>query len=276
MRRACLAATALLLMMSMVLGTSGVRAAEAESELPRNMLDPFFEAVWRFDDWMQYEIAEAKRLEAERIEQERLRRIAGMQLKEAWGRLSQITEETPWLIRVNQNTCTVTVYRVLEIKESDIVAESNTDTGSAASQTLYVPVYACPCSVGADGGTPDGVFYIQDHLRWHELIGPSWGQWCCHFAPSYLFHSLPYNIPQDPNSMWDDVYNLIGRPASHGCVRLVAKDAKYIFDHAPTGATVEIFHGTPEDDPLGTPERPYVGEWDKHYDPTDPEYVPEE
>ena len=127
MRRACLAATALLLMMSMVLGTSGVRAAEAESELPRNMLDPFFEAVWRFDDWMQYEIAEAKRLEAERIEQERLRRIAGMQLKEAWGRLSQITEETPWLIRVNQNTCTVTVYRVLEIKESDIIFCADAD-----------------------------------------------------------------------------------------------------------------------------------------------------
>ena len=227
--------------------------------------------------------------------------------------VDQITDETPWLIRVNQTTCVVTIYRALTLEINtasrplltkrnlaELVRKRIIAGDSALSQevetlaagqpaliedmqpeenltvTVCIPVYACPCSVGSPGReTPCGTFYIQDHLRWHELNGPSWGQWCSHFAPSYLFHSLPYVRPNDPNSLEEDAYNQIGQPASHGCVRLTAVDAKYIFDHVPTGGQIEIFYGTEADDLLGKPDRPYVGEWTKGYDPTDPEYKPE-
>ena len=92
--------------------------------------------------------------------------------------------------------------------------------------------------------------------------------------PSFLFHSLPYDRPNDPNSLQKDVYNLLGTAASHGCIRLAAVDAKYIYDHIPSGGKVEIFSGTAKDDPLGTPQRPFIGVWEGTYDPTDPEFRP--
>lgn len=152
----------------------------------------------------------------------------------------------PWKIKVNQTTCTVTVYR-----------------GST-------PVKAFACSVGLGGATPDGTFSIKDHLRWHELMGPSWGQWCSHITSSILFHSIPYSAPNDKYSMSTRGYNLLGQPASHGCVRLAASSAKYIYDNVPIGTPVVIFHGSSKDDPLGKPMTPYVGSWTHTYDPTDP------
>ncbi len=252
--------------------------------------------------------------------------------------LDHIPEDAPWLVRVNQGTCTVTVYRVLQVEKEKIPfyegvdsivknaeeeaqeaarereersldsafdktsKSGNTDENgsqektilrqfrkivlrqlkrtdaptdeSGQTVTLALPVYACVCSVGANGATPNGTYTLYDHLRWHELVGPTWGQWCCHFAPSFLFHSLPYDRPNDPNSLQKDVYNLLGTAASHGCIRLAAVDAKYIYDHIPSGGKVEIFSGTAKDDPLGTPQRPFIGVWEGTYDPTDPEFRP--
>lgn len=152
----------------------------------------------------------------------------------------------PWNIKVNQNTCAVTVYR-----------------GT-------VPVKAFACSVGVNGRTPNGTFYIRDKLRWHELMGPSWGQWCEHITGDILFHSIPYNSYCDKYSMSSHGYNMLGQPASHGCIRLAASSAKYIYDNVPVGSKVVIFRGSSGDDPLGKPMTPYVGWWGHTYDPTDP------
>ena len=152
----------------------------------------------------------------------------------------------PWSIKVNQGTCTVTVYRG--------------DT----------PVKAFACSPGAGGATPCGTFQLLDKLRWHELMGPSWGQWCSHITYSILFHSLPYTRYCDRYSMNPYDYNQLGRAVSHGCIRLAAGDAKYLYDNCPVGTTVKIFYGKSKDDPLGKPMPKYVGSWNKSYDPTDP------
>lgn len=297
-----------LLLMNLIMGACilsvSVKSYAAEDFDLSEALQQAFDAAGWLGDRFANSLEEASRLNAEKKAEQWAKRVLGMELEDAWNKLSLLTEETPWLVRVNQTTNTVTVYRVLEVPADDeafekekellrqqimeqdtVMTEAETESGlmqfrkledpdaePVLTRTLYVPIYACPCSVGANNGTPNGIYYIQDHLRWHELVGPTWGQWCCHFAPSYLFHSLPYDRPQDPNSLQQDVYNLLGQSVSHGCVRLAAVDAKYIFDHVPTGGMVEIFVGDADDDPLGTPERPYVGEWDKTYDPTDPEY----
>ncbi len=259
--------------------------------------DPYAQAVneWliKTGETISENISDAVALgkEQKKQQQEELRR----QFQSVYDLLSLIKEDTPWKIRVNQGTCTVTIYRVVDVERnlnssqesandekaadysSGLVTDSDVSDEMSDAGIMYeteqvlIPVYACPCSVGANNATPNGTFSIQDHLRWHELIGPTWGQWCCHFAPSYLFHSLPYERPQDPYSLQTDVYNYIGEAASHGCVRLTAIDAKYIYDHVPIGGEVEIFEGSEEDDPLGKPERPNVGSWEHSYDPTDPE-----
>lgn len=263
---------------------------EAETE-PETEEDPYAQAV---SDWLMKTASGIQDNVQDALEFDQQRRHGEYlldKLESVYDLIDRITEETPWLIRVNKGTCTVTVYRKLDVEKRVLMEDSPQDSDNTAylitdselaeqnereAQAgeiiqVLIPVYSCPCSVGANGGTPNGTFSIQDHLRWHELIGPTWGQWCCHFAPSYLFHSLPYDRPNDPYSLQQDVYNLIGQAASHGCVRLTAIDAKYIFDHVPVGGQVEIFEGSEEDDPLGTPERPYIGEWEHSYDPTDPE-----
>ena len=65
-------------------------------------------------------------------------------------------------------------------------------------------------------------------------------------------------------------YNRLGQPASHGCIRLAAGNAKYIYDNVPIGTPVTVFHGSAKDDPLGKPASPHVGSWSKSYDPSDP------
>ncbi len=162
------------------------------------------------------------------------------------GAISEEERPQDWKVRVNQTTCTVTVYR------------------------KGIPVRAFACSVGVDGRTPDGIFSIRDKLRWWELMGPAWGQWCSHITGGILFHSIPYSGPADKYSMSSRGYNMLGQAASHGCIRLAAMNAKYLYDNVPVGSEVVIFHGTADDDPLGKPMTPYVGCWEHSYDPTDP------
>ena len=101
-------------------------------------------------------------------------------------------------------------------------------------------------------------------------MGPCWGQWCSHISSDILFHSIPYSVNGDKYSMSSYGYNRLGQPASHGCIRLAAGNAKYIYDNVPIGTPVTVFHGSAKDDPLGKPASPHVGSWSKSYDPTDP------
>ncbi len=151
----------------------------------------------------------------------------------------------PWRIEVNRKGCFVVVYRG--------------DT----------PVRAFVCSTAADGvSTPLGNFTIMDHLRWHELNGPSWGQFCSHVTPDILFHSVP-NYQRDNHTLESAQYNLLGRPASGGCIRLTVKHAKYIYDNVPIGARVTI------SDTIARPAGVVIETAPKiplsqNYDPTDP------
>lgn len=153
----------------------------------------------------------------------------------------------PWRIEVNRRSCFVVVYR-----------------GST-------PVRAFVCSTAADGvSTPTGNFTIMDHLRWHELKGPSWGQYCSHITPDILFHSVPNTRYNDNYSLEYWEYNKLGRPASAGCIRLTVEHAKYIYDNVPVGTPVLVSDsvarpsGIVIETALGAPN------WQKSYDPTDP------
>lgn len=156
----------------------------------------------------------------------------------------------PWSIRVNLSTNIITVYR-----------------GTTAVKAMY-------CSPGANGATPTGTTTIQDKLRWHELMGPSWGQYCSHLFPSILFHSIPYQRSYDPSSMSITGYSQLGQAVSHGCIRLACIDAYYIYKNCPIGTTVNInYYGNT--DPLAATHWPSVKPASGSgtgYDPTDPVY----
>lgn len=149
-----------------------------------------------------------------------------------------------WLIRVNRKQCCITIYKG--------------DT----------PVKAMICSTAlAPSVTPTGTFYIQDKLRWHELMGPSWGQYCSHITSDILFHSVTYTEYQNNRSLSTSAYNMLGSPASHGCIRLQVIDAKWLYDNIPIGTKVIISDSEPM--PLGKPKINKIPA-NQNYDPTDP------
>ncbi len=149
------------------------------------------------------------------------------------------------VLKVNRKTCVVTAY----------------DQG--------MPVKAMTCSSGGSSSkTPVGTFFITDHLSWWMLNGPSYGQYCSHFLPDYLFHSVPvYGTSRNPYGVSASDYNRLGTPASGGCVRLSVADAKWIYYNAPIGSTVIISDS--EAAPLGKPTPKKMKAGTKGADPTD-------
>lgn len=149
-----------------------------------------------------------------------------------------------WEIRVNRAKNCITIYR-----------------GG-------YPVKAMICSTAlAPSVTPAGTFYLRDKLRWHELMGPSWGQYCSHITDDILFHSVTYLRPYDNRSLSTSAYNNLGNPASHGCIRLQVIDAKWMYDNCPIGTKVII--SDTEKMPLGKPTIQKIPAG-QNYDPTDP------
>ena len=99
------------------------------------------------------------------------------------------------------------------------------------------------CSTGVRDVTPtkEGVYSILKKYRWYRLMGGVYGQYCCRFSEEegYYFHSVPYKA-KDPSTMSNDGYDKLGQSASHGCIRLCARDAKWLYDHLPEGTQVSV------------------------------------
>lgn len=125
-------------------------------------------------------------------------------------------------------------------------------------------IKAFPCSAGQ--GTPTGTFALQQKMRWHVLMGPCYGQYCSRIYKGILFHSVWYHR-QNPGTLSNSSYNRLGTTASHGCIRLTVKDAKWIFDHCPIGTKIVIYNAK-NPGPLGKPRAIKVPGY-SGYDPTD-------
>lgn len=121
------------------------------------------------------------------------------------------------------------------------------------------------CSTGA--ATPLGTHYLGKKWRWQELMGKVYGQYCSQIDGDVLFHSVPYNSI-DIYDLSVYMYNQLGTQASHGCVRLTTKDAKWIYDNCPSGTRVVVYE-SPDPGPLGKPSAETLS-YDHTWDPTDP------
>lgn len=60
--------------------------------------------------------------------------------------------------------------------------------------------------------------------------------WTRFYGP-YLFHSVPYD---SAGNMLAEELNKIGSPVSHGCIRLVLEDAKWLYETLPLGIKISI------------------------------------
>lgn len=139
-----------------------------------------------------------------------------------------------------------------------------------------IPVKAFPCSVGkASTPTVKGTYTLKKErtYRWSKLGGPtmggySYGQWCSRITGSYLFHSVMYRTPNN-RALNASAYNQLGGPASHGCIRLEAVNAKLIYDIARHRDTKVTIYDSSKIGPFDKPKAKKIPS-SQNYDPTDP------
>lgn len=133
-----------------------------------------------------------------------------------------------------------------------------------------VPIKAMICSVGKNPqDTPTGTFTTSQKYRWRYLFGNVYGQYATRICGHILFHSVCYK-KQYEASLKTEEYNKLGTPASMGCIRLTAVDAKWIYDNCPIGTKVTVLNR--DTDPLPKPKAIKLTEKATYpqWDPTDP------
>ena len=137
---------------------------------------------------------------------------------------SLIGKQSSYKLTVNRVKCQVMVYAANE------------------AGNYCIPVKTFTCSVGkAATPTHEGTYQTVRKLNPVELMGPSWGKYGTQInAYGDWFHSVACSNPDPTYSLAAGNYNMLGQPASHGCVRLCVRDAKWIYDNCGLFTTVVV------------------------------------
>ena len=152
-------------------------------------------------------------------------------------------------IRSNISACVTTVY----------AADENGDYNT--------PVKAWLCSPGIGSSTMTGTWNLGEKYRYRPLLYGTNSQWAVRIHDEILFHTTPYKAYGSNNTMDVAEYNKLGKPASHGCIRMQCEAVEWISLHCPEGTEVVIYES---DDPggFGKPELEPLPSWHT-WDPTD-------
>ena len=129
----------------------------------------------------------------------------------------------PYLIKVDLSEQRVYVYAWSGEKYSKLVKKFKCSTGMPKTPT------------------PPGTY--QDTTgpgkRWHYFKDFNvWAQYAFYIKGNYMIHSVLFK-KKGGKPTTGSVHSL-GRKASHGCVRLAVKDAKWVWENCGVGTTVHI------------------------------------
>ncbi len=108
------------------------------------------------------------------------------------------------------------------------------------------------CSTGTKSNpSPIGDFTLNGrHALW--CLFPKWNDYARYWTqitPSIAFHSVLY-YTASVKDLSVASYNKLGRRASHGCIRLLVSDAKWVYDNVHKGTVVTITDKQPADPEL--------------------------
>ena len=137
-----------------------------------------------------------------------------------WKKVKNATSDTMSLVTIDCTNHRVNVFRK---RDGDWVCIKQWICSSGQTET-----------VGEYKKTPKGTFKLRYKLK---HFGEEKGYTCwyaCNFSGHSFIHSVLYN----PGSMTSIQDGRLGINASHGCVRLALKNAKWIYDHVKKGSTV--------------------------------------
>lgn len=161
-------------------------------------------------------------------------------------------------------------YRLeVDVKKNMVIVYAKDEKNE--KRGYCIPVKAMVCSCGIKGHpTITGTYsYLRQAGKWHPLYYGTYGKYCTRISGPYLFHSVVYTRNGDSCSLDADEYEKLGSLASHGCIRLSVKDAKWIYRRA-SKCSVRLYRETvslPLQKPKG--KKAVRMKNGKAYDPTD-------
>ncbi len=133
-------------------------------------------------------------------------------------------------------------YMIRVFKDKQLVTVFEDPKGDGSFDYL---IKAFNCSTAAEGyDTPSGQHQLGLKLYSGYMIDASYGQYCSEFLQYHYFHAVPsYGGVEESGVSWED-YNKLGQVASHGCIRLETKAAKWIYDYCKEATPVEILESS--------------------------------
>lgn len=114
------------------------------------------------------------------------------------------------------------------------------------------------CSTGMVSTPSDvGVWTINGHrARWCFFsLYASYAQYWTRINSNIAFHSVIYN-QVNYDALSTKSYNLLGSRASHGCIRLLVSDAKWVYENIDEGVQVTVTEDLPLDPELRAALKP--------------------
>jgi len=133
-------------------------------------------------------------------------------------------------IEVNKAMQMVTVYGTNDVGYTKPMKYFLCRTGNPTALTPNGTFYARPLTYAA-AGNPWYYFKLHD----------CWILYCTQLFGDICFHSVTFNT-YGVQSLSQSAYNNLGHPASHGCIRLMVEDAKFIWENCG-GLPVDISEG---------------------------------
>lgn len=173
--------------------------------------------------------------------------------KQSQNALSVLGAQKKYKIEVNISTNTVIVY------------------AQDGKKGFIIPVKAMVCSCGVKGhATITGTYSRLSRAgKWHTLYYGTYGKYCTRISGPYLFHSVVYSKNGDSYSLQADEYDKLGKLASHGCIRLSVKDAKWIYQNYSKCSVTLMKSNKKAPLKKPTPQKAVRLDNGKAYDPTD-------
>ena len=135
----------------------------------------------------------------------------------------------------------------VDVKNQAVIVYGRDEQGE-----FTVPLRKMVCSTGKVGTDSDlGEFVLDGRTaRWayFSLYG-SHAQYWTRINEYIAFHSVTYHAV-DYKKLNVTSYNMLGSRASHGCIRLLVSEAKWMYDNLGEGVVVTIRDDLPADEEL--------------------------
>lgn len=161
-----------------------------------------------------------------------------------------------------------TYYIVVSLNSQIVKVYARNSLGEPEGEPVRTFLTSTGLKDNKSMATPATQFVILDNdvhdrgkTRWCEAVGGVYVQYATRlykvnsitengtklngYYTGFMFHSGLYKTT-DNNTLDVDEWNLLGYPRSHGCMRLQAADAKWIYENCHTGSFVDIIDGEPE------------------------------